>query len=164
MVLNLPRSERFKEENIILAGIIPGPNEPKNDINCPLVNDIIELYNGIYFTNHSSIMGSTYLRATLACIICDLPATRKVCGFSNFNSIYGCSKCTKKFETTSFGNRPKYNGYDCMNWISREMSSHKSYAEKHKAANTAAHRKRIVHESGCKYTELLRISNFDVVR
>ena len=28
--LNLPRNERYKPENIILIGIIPGPKEPKN--------------------------------------------------------------------------------------------------------------------------------------
>ena len=27
---NLPRSERYKLENVILVGVIPGPNEPKN--------------------------------------------------------------------------------------------------------------------------------------
>ena len=29
-VFNLPRSKRFKLENIILVGMIPGPNEQKN--------------------------------------------------------------------------------------------------------------------------------------
>lgn len=28
VILNLPRTIRFKPENIIIAGIIPGPNEP----------------------------------------------------------------------------------------------------------------------------------------
>ena len=28
---NLPRNERYKTENIILIGIVPGPREPKND-------------------------------------------------------------------------------------------------------------------------------------
>ncbi len=32
-ILNLPREERFKQENIILVGVIPGPKEPKNNIN-----------------------------------------------------------------------------------------------------------------------------------
>ena len=26
----MPREERYKIENVILAGIIPGPKEPKN--------------------------------------------------------------------------------------------------------------------------------------
>ena len=29
VILNLPRNERCKKENIILTGIIPGPKEPK---------------------------------------------------------------------------------------------------------------------------------------
>ena len=32
-ILNLPRTERYKPENIILCGIIPGPVEPKETIN-----------------------------------------------------------------------------------------------------------------------------------
>ena len=28
-VLNLPRKERYLQENVILLGIIPGPSEPK---------------------------------------------------------------------------------------------------------------------------------------
>lgn len=42
VILNLPRSERYKEENIILAGIIPGPKEPREHVNSflfPLVQD-----------------------------------------------------------------------------------------------------------------------------
>ena len=167
VVLNLPRNERFKEENVILAGIIPGPHEPKNDINTflsPLVDDIIELYDGISFENPSSLLGSTFIRATLAFIICDLPATRKVCGFANFNGNYGCSKCTKKFPTPRFGDKPNYGGYNCTNWTARDISSHKSMAEKYKKSPTISSRKKIIHESGIKYSELLRIPHFDVIR
>ena len=33
VVLNLPREDRYKIEKVILAGIIPGPNKPKGNIN-----------------------------------------------------------------------------------------------------------------------------------
>ena len=33
LVMNLPRSERFKRENVILFGLIPGPHEPSLSIN-----------------------------------------------------------------------------------------------------------------------------------
>ncbi len=42
-IMNLPRSERYKEENILLVGLIPGPTEPKQHINhflSPLVDDL----------------------------------------------------------------------------------------------------------------------------
>lgn len=167
VVLNLPRNELFKEENVILAGIIPGPHEPKNDINTflsPLVDDLIELYSGISFENTSSLLGSTFIRATLACIICDLPATRKVCGFANFNGNYGCSKCTKQFPTTRFGDKPNYSGYNCANWTDRDISLHRSMADKYKKSPTASYRKKIIQQSGIKYCELLRIPHFDVIR
>lgn len=35
-IMNLPRSVRFKRKNVILVGILPGPSEPKRDINGPL--------------------------------------------------------------------------------------------------------------------------------
>ena len=66
--------------------MIPGPNEPKQHVNTflsPLVQDLQTLFSGITFQNPSAILGYTTLRATLACISCDLPATRKVCGFAN---------------------------------------------------------------------------------
>ena len=33
VLMNLPRSERFKPENVFLVGVIPGPHEPKHNIN-----------------------------------------------------------------------------------------------------------------------------------
>ena len=46
VLMNLPRSERFKRENIILVGVIPGPCEPKLNINSylsPLVDELLVL-------------------------------------------------------------------------------------------------------------------------
>ena len=45
-VMNLPRRERFfLQENVILAGVIPGPKEPQLNINSflkPLVDDLVQ--------------------------------------------------------------------------------------------------------------------------
>lgn len=49
-VMNLPRNIRYKRENIILVGIIPGPSEPSHDLNSylkPLVKELTELWTGI---------------------------------------------------------------------------------------------------------------------
>ena len=45
-ILNLPRELRYKPENVILCGIIPGPHEPELTINSylePLVDELIKL-------------------------------------------------------------------------------------------------------------------------
>ena len=124
VVLNLPRNDRFREENIILVGMIPGPNQPKDDINtylAPLVRELHVLFQGITFQNPSTTLGFSTLRAVMACIACDIPATRKVCGFSSFNATYGCFKCMKRFLTPRFGNRTLYGGFNCDNWIPRDI-------------------------------------------
>lgn len=44
-VLNLPRTERFKSENILLLGVIPGPKEPELTINTflkPFVKELLK--------------------------------------------------------------------------------------------------------------------------
>ncbi len=46
-IMNLPRQKRFKEENVLLVGLIPGPHEPSLNINSflkTLVEDLLEEY------------------------------------------------------------------------------------------------------------------------
>ena len=103
VVHNLPRSEKFKHENIIIVGIIPGPHEPSKTINShcsPLVDELNQLWVGILMQTPQNI--SLVVRAALICVACDIPAARKVCGFMSHNALLGCSKCLKQFPTTSF--------------------------------------------------------------
>ena len=49
-IMNLPRTIRFKQENVILIGLIPGPKEPEGDINdyhSPLVTELLQLWEGV---------------------------------------------------------------------------------------------------------------------
>ena len=51
VILNLPRSIRFRPENIMITGIIPGPKEPKN-MNFylrPLVKELNTLWTEGFF-------------------------------------------------------------------------------------------------------------------
>lgn len=134
-VFNLPRTERFKLENVILVGMIPGPKEPKNmnPFLTPFVNEMNELY---AFKNPSAFLSVSTIRAVISCVMCDLPATRKVCGFSSYNALQGCSKCLKQFPTAYFGAKPDYSGYDCENWILRDITTHRSKAFEHKNGRT----------------------------
>lgn len=50
VILNLPHCLKYCRENMILAGIIPGPHEPSLHINAylePLVIDLIKLWKGV---------------------------------------------------------------------------------------------------------------------
>ena len=113
--MNLPRCERFKPENIIFVGVIPGPSEPKLNINTylsPLVDKLLILWNeGVKLRHGSQGLHETF-KACLLCVACDLPASRKVCGFTGHNSTRGCNKYTKAFNIGNIGDSSDYSGFE----------------------------------------------------
>lgn len=100
VINNLPRVDRFKPENAVLVGIIPGPKEPSNhQINHylqPMVDELNMLYQG----QHIQVTGERdlFVRAALLMVACDIPAARKVSGFTGINSLCACYKCERRFE------------------------------------------------------------------
>ena len=64
------------------------------------------------------------LRVAHVVAMCDLPASRKVCGFCSFNSLHRCNKCLKEFPTEAFGESPDYSGYNVTLWSARDIAIH----------------------------------------
>jgi hypothetical protein len=86
-VLNLPCHIRYKQEFVILVGIMPGPHEAKN-INSylePLTEQLMEFWSGKHLNVHGSST-KRLVRCALLAVCCDLPAGRKVCGFLSYNA------------------------------------------------------------------------------
>ena len=163
-ILNLPRSERYKIENTIIAGLIPGPNEPKriHSFLKPIVDQLKVLWRGIALLENCGQSG--IVRGALLCFVSDLPATRKVCGFPNFNATLGCSKCLKKFPCENFGDATDYSGYDRQNWELRKMEDHKDAVCQIKLCKTITERIKKQKELGVHYSELTRLDYFDVMQ
>lgn len=67
---------------------------------------------------------NTIFRLALTCISCDLPASKKVCGFLSHNAKYGCNKCMKAFDTPVLG-KTDYSRYDINNWQMRTGQKHR---------------------------------------
>ena len=81
VVLNLPREERYKLENVIIVGILPGPAEPKLTANTYLKPLVFELQKLWKMRELFSVNGSFFPRAIkvgLICVTCDIPASRKI--------------------------------------------------------------------------------------
>ena len=78
-------------------GALPGPKEPKHDVNSYLGLLVSELYTGVWF---ETSCGKQFIRSVLLCFSSDLPATRKAAGFVGHKSIKGCSRCLKHFQLT----------------------------------------------------------------
>ena len=69
---NLPQEERYKEENIVLVGMLPGPSEPKLTVNsylAPLVEDLKAAWlNGIKVKTSDG--SEITIRLALTCVAC----------------------------------------------------------------------------------------------
>ena len=87
---------------MFLVGVIPGPHEPKSSINTYLHPLVAVPLSNVLWTEGFSIKahGSTgfeLYHAAHLCVGCDVPAARKVCGFTGHASNKSCSKCNKFF-------------------------------------------------------------------
>ena len=164
VIQNLPRSARYKTENIILVGIIPGPKEPKYTINSflrPLVEELKEFWIGIDINCKYHPLGKVFVRAALTCCVSDIPATRKLCGFVGHSAALGCSKCAKRFTYNEDERRMNFSGYDCEDWPARTLSNHLTECIKHLNAATQAEKRTIEKEHGVRYSALIELPYFD---
>ena len=153
-VFNLPRESRFKQENSILVGLIPGPHEPKIHFLKPLVDDLTKLWRGkeIYI---ASLNSSRKTR----CVSCDIPAGRKICGFLGHGARLGCMRWYKAFPSKP--GTMDYSGFDRENWQPRTREEHNDDALALKKLTTTSAVEHAERKAGCRYSELLRLPYFD---
>ena len=95
-VLNLQRWVHYQKKQAMLIGIIPGPKEAQGHINSffkPIVDDLLYLHDGIKIRSVVMQEESFTSRAVLLCVLCDIPASRKVSQYLNFKASKLCDKC-----------------------------------------------------------------------
>lgn len=164
--LNLPRSERFKWENIIVFGVVPSLDREPKDLNEflePAVDELKALWKGVRIKSSLSRFALTF-RAAVMCISSDVPATRKICGFKGHSAVLGCSRCLKEFPG-GFGEKRDYSGFDRNLWKPRNNEDHRRQAVKMAQSKTKAARNLLGKKSGIShYSALLKLDYFDVIR
>ncbi|XP_077996898.1 uncharacterized protein LOC144450190 isoform X2 [Glandiceps talaboti] len=167
VIQNLPRDERFKPENVVLVGVIPGPSEPKRDINSyldPLVDELLELNDGVPLED-TSYCGWNIYSMILLSLSCDIPACRKCGGFLGHGAKRGCSKCLRIFERTDgFGSKADYSGFNPEEWEPRSNEDHKRFAEIAKKAKTKTERDKVEKQYGARFSSLFRLPYYDAIR
>jgi len=164
VIMNLPRSVHFQQENVMLVGILPGPHEPSKDINSylnPFVDELLLYLEGIYM-NVDGFVDKQKIRCALLCVTSDIPAGRKACGFVGHNAHYGCTKCLKKF-TSTIGNM-NFSGFDHGSWQTRTVNLHKEAVRCIMNCSTKTSQQKIESETGFHYSFLLRLPYFDSTR
>ena len=159
--LNLPPNERFKTENMFLAGIVPGPKEPSmqeiNHFLKPLVDDLLESYvNGVRYTRTWKYPNGRNTRSALALIICDLPAARQALGLSGHQSTNFCSYCKLRLKNI--------NNLNVKSWEPRTGKEYRCEALKWQEASEAE-RAKITNNYGVRYySEFLRLPYLDPIQ
>ena len=164
-ILNLPRDIRYRRENILLVGIIPGPNEPKKHVNSftrPLTMELQRLWHGVMMQNCDNT--SIIVRAALLCVSCDIPAGRKLSGFVGPSALQGCSRCLLKFPTEQFGEKPDYSNFERAQWPPRLLNLHRQMVAKYLACTTSSDRNKHERETGVRYSVLNDLPYFDAPR
>ncbi len=163
VLLNLPREVRYKRENVILVGLIPGPKEPPLTVNSyitPLVSELLELWDGVQMPIGET--QSQLIRCAVACVGCDLPAGRKLCGFLSYSANLGCSRCYANF-SRGFGCQD-YSGFDRSKWEMRTNSKHRQDVAKTLKCTTKTAQGKTESEVGCRYSALLQLPYFNPVK
>ena len=158
-LMNLPRGERYKRENIIVVGIIPGPGEPSslNPYLVPLVSELKELWeDGVEVCHSGSRRIPERFFVALLLVACDAPAARKICGFLGPGARRGCSKCKKEFISDEhFDTKMNFGGFDnCMPRTNRE---HRCEAQEILAEDTYQGRENKQSKYGARYTEVMQL-------
>jgi hypothetical protein len=165
VICNLPRSERFKPENILTLAVIPGPNEPKlheiNNYLYPIVNQLNLLWNGYNIITHEYNNGRFVRGAIIGCSS-DIPATRKLCGF--ISARIACYRCYKSANFVN--NQPNFGGFeDFDEWfVERDVDTIRKNANEWKKCTTEESRKAHVSQFHVRWSEIYRLHYFNPVR
>ena len=127
----------------------------------PLVLELQQFYKGVLVDSYAS---KVKIQLALVGVMCDLPASRKVCGFCFYNALHGCNKCMKEFPTESFGESPNYSGYDFSLWPTRDIVVHRQKNYDYINATTKRQQKLIEREYGIRYSILTELPYFNPIR
>ena len=163
-VLNLPHTVRYKRQNVITVGIIPGPHEPKENINSflkPLVEELQLLWKGVKLPIQiGSCRKEELIRCAILCVSCDIPAGRKTCGFLGHGAKLGCSRCLKLFPGEV--GKKNYSGFDRSEWDKRNNEQQRRAVQQvTENSKTKTRQKELESLLGCRYSCFLDLPYFD---
>ena len=151
---------------MLLLGLMPGPNEVSlhriNHYIAPIVNELVLLWEGTTLNRTHEFPSGRNIRAALILTSCDIPAARKLCG--HVSALVSCHRCIKQANYED--NHHNFAGMnDIDEWfIDRDSNEHRQNALAWRRCNSDAARKRVVRQTGVRWSELLRLPYFDPIR
>jgi len=160
--VNLPISVRYKPENIILSGLIPGPQEPildtVNHFLRPIIDDFLILWERGLKMRHTSPLTSTKykrVRAAILSLVTDLPASKKISGNLSHGADAFCTLCDIR--------KADMDNLDIDSWPIRTCKQHRDAAFEWLQASPER-RKELAKLTGVRFSELDRLPYLDPIR
>ena len=159
--LFLPPSLRYKADNIFLAGIIPGPNEPPveviNHFLRPLVDKLLASWEtGVWYSRTHCFPRGRRSRSAVAAVVTDLPGARKIGGQASHSAKCFCSQCHLK--------KRDINNIDTETWKTKTGQEILEAAVRWRDTQTDRQRKEIFKEVGVRWSELMRLPYWDPIK
>lgn len=159
--MNLPPTLRYRPENMLLVGIIPGPRHPSlveiNHLLRPLVDDLLHFwYHGVHYTATHLYPQGRLVRCALVPVICDLPAARQMMAFASHGSHHFCCYCGQ--------DKDDIDELDMSKWKLGVESREEwvTLAEQWRDG-TEKERSALFEKTGIRYSELLRLPYWNPV-
>jgi hypothetical protein len=173
-ILNLPREERYKRENVIVVAIVPGASKreaKKQSLEpylTPLVRELQQLWRqGLAIEVDGQL---EVKRAAVIQVTADAPAIRKLVGFGGLAGICGCHKCERKFKSVPNGvdkkGRPRRKtvyGNFCEVAPPRTHASICRQAATYRTAKTKKQQEQVRKQTGVTTSLLLDLEYFDAI-
>ena len=164
VILNLPRAIRFKPENVLIAGIIPGPSETSYSEMNSYLRPLVKELNSLWTEDFTLVKGieRIVMHTALLATVCDVPATAKIGGFVGYTSKHACWKCSKVFPYNESLHRVDFSGVQLGS--PRKHATHKQKALKTLTANTPTQQSELELRHGSRFTQLMYLPYYDCVR
>ena len=126
------------------------------------MDDLLELWKGVSLSPD----GDQCVRAALITVAADLPAIRKVTQFLGHKADLGCSRCKFRAEREpgTAGASGKMSYYTPSACEARKHEEVTLQAAEFRSAQTRASAVQISQKNGVRYSELIRLPYFDIVR
>ncbi|GET55990.1 hypothetical protein GLOIN_2v1775288 [Rhizophagus irregularis DAOM 181602=DAOM 197198] len=123
-ICNLPHDIRFRRENLLTLGILPGPKEVSlhkvNHYLAPIVNELETLWAGLILNRTYKCENGKRVRGTLILVSCDISAARKICG--HVSALVSCHRCEKKANYEN--GQHNFAGMDDVGYSARDSNEH----------------------------------------
>lgn len=156
-IQNLPQSEQFKENNVILVEFsldLLNPAWQWTFYLGPLVEELKEGWTSA-FSILTSEKATVKICVALRCVECDITACRKVLGFLGHHAYLACNKCLKRFPVT-FGCPSDYSVFD-KNWVVRTNAAHRQQCKEILEQTTKSATRKLETTYGLQFSVLVSL-------